>query len=222
MRHVWLGPLCLRHLCGSPSCDRRLRGVHVPEVYGVAGLTPELKAKVRRSTLTAVNTYFASALVSIVRAQHDGTPATSLGDAWLRTRLWRNVLVRKSSMSSEAVSMHRGYHEDEFCSKRRPHMTTPLRPAPPNVKALEDKAAVGGMRRPRVSIGKTGPSDCGTAGSPNPVHVFESCTWSPKLLFERHWNGSTRPQHRRGCAAFCAEGACTFVWWGVCRSCGCG
>ena len=50
--------------------------------------------------------------------------------------------------------MHRGYHEDEFCSKRRPHMTTPLRPAPPNVKALEDKEAVGEMRRPHVSVGK--------------------------------------------------------------------
>ena len=32
-------------------------------------------------------------------------------------------------------------------------MTTSLRSVPPNVKALEDKAAVGGMRRPQVSVG---------------------------------------------------------------------
>ena len=44
-------------------------------------------------------------------------------------------------------------------------MTTPLRPAPPNVKALEDKAAVGRM------LGKSRPSDCRATGSPNPVHV---------------------------------------------------
>ena len=40
--------------------------------------------------------------------------------------------------------MNRGYHEDEFCAKSRPQMTTPLRPAPPNVKALEDKQQLEG------------------------------------------------------------------------------
>ena len=33
-------------------------------------------------------------------------------------------------------------------------MTTSSRSVPPNVKAQEDKAAVGGMRRPHVSVGK--------------------------------------------------------------------
>ena len=36
--------------------DRRLRGVSVPDVYGVSSLSPELKAKVRLGTLTAVRT----------------------------------------------------------------------------------------------------------------------------------------------------------------------
>ena len=36
--------------------DRRLRGVCVPEVYGLAGLSPELKAKVHMGTLAAFRT----------------------------------------------------------------------------------------------------------------------------------------------------------------------
>ena len=129
--------------------DRRLRGVYVPEVHGVAGLTPELKAKVRTCTLTAdrtaagmkaqedagrhwllvtsarradqpslldipevaaasvyevshrlpggneqapsLNTFLTSALVSIVHAQQNGAPATSLGNAWVRTGSWQNA-----------------------------------------------------------------------------------------------------------------------------------
>ena len=71
-----------------------------------------------------------------------------------RTGHWQNVLLRKFSMSPGAVSMYPLYHEDEVCVKREPQMTTPLRPAPPNVNALEDKAAVGGIRRPHVSESK--------------------------------------------------------------------
>ena len=36
--------------------NRQTRGVCVPDVYGVAGLSPELKAKVRTGTLVAVRT----------------------------------------------------------------------------------------------------------------------------------------------------------------------
>ena len=133
--------------------DRQLRGVCVPDVYGMAGLSPDLKAKVRMCTLAAgmkahecaggpwllvttarradqpllrdipevaaacgprphlvqtsefevrsshqlsdgaeqactLNTYLASTLVSFVHAQQNGTPATSLCDAWVRTGRW--------------------------------------------------------------------------------------------------------------------------------------
>ena len=183
----------------------KLSLLDVPEVVAACGPRPHFVQTSEyevRSThrlfggteqAPSLNTYFASALVC--------TPATSLGDAWVRTGRWRNVLLRKSSMSSVAVSMYRGYHEDEFCAKRRLQMTTPFRPAPPNVKALEDKAAVGGMRRPHVSFG-TGQFKLGCgflAKGGGPKKRFQCCfeTYVFQIFPVFPWNPGTFRRYSR-------------------------
>ena len=96
-----------------------------------------------------LNCYLACQLVPRACMKHVST-------ALVRKGRWRNVLASAMSQGPmDTAKASRALVWDEVSmTKRKPTMMTPLREQPADVKEMQERQAIGGMRRPHQSVAK--------------------------------------------------------------------